>query len=104
MKLYILIFSILYLSAQASVCEISSIYTELEQGINKEEICNETILSLTGTYTLGKDLKLEIEIKGNREMYSVELTNISLFENNKTKYNGSGYLFWNPEQSYVRLD
>lgn len=104
MKFLVLAFiSCMPLIGNAQVCDIRSSFTELTQGVNKEVICNETIFSLTGQYTLPENSTLVIQIN-RRQANTVELQDIVLSIAGKEVANTSGVLTWNPDRSDVVLD
>tara|TARA_B100000749_G_scaffold84052_1_gene63918 strand:- start:64946 stop:65269 length:324 start_codon:yes stop_codon:yes gene_type:complete len=90
--------------ANAETCTVSSIYSELEVGLNKETICLETLASLSEhSIPIHDHTKLEISANGDRTMYSVVLDSITVFDGNSITYDGKGFLHWYPGEAYVIL-
>lgn len=84
-------------------CEVSSSFSELTRGTNKEVICKEVAKALTGSSTLSTSSQLYIRIN-SRTTYELKLNQINLKVKNKYLYKGSGTLKWNPDGEEVFLD
>ncbi|MBD66207.1 MAG: hypothetical protein CME62_13435 [Halobacteriovoraceae bacterium] len=104
LTLAIVIFSLSFsLSALAADCEINSVYSELETGLNKDVICK-TVMDELKSRGLPEGAYLLIEANGRRTTYTVELTNVMYLLNGQALYAGQGMLNWNPDGEWVTLE
>lgn len=104
MKLLItLITTIIINVTLAAQCNVTASDKELEDGVNKDTICRETLFALFSTTEVAENVTLEIEALGERQMYSVELTKIAVKVDNKITLETNGLLVWYPGDAYVLL-
>jgi len=84
-------------------CIVVSRYSELEVGINKDVICEETLRAITGSTIIKADKTIVIELNSGRSTYTVDISSISYFNEQEMIYAGRGMMKWNPEDSYVEI-
>lgn len=106
MKLLVLAVSLIAssFSFATSSCEIETAYSDLASGLNKEAICNETLVAITGSKVQKNDSVLKISAIKRRGILYVELSSILYTEANEVKYIGAGRFSSFRNVAYVNLN
>lgn len=100
----VLVTFIVILSQQAfAACTVISDDSELTSGVNKETICRDTLVAVTGSYADHEDYTVSI-VTSDRGMYYVKLSQIVVSHPKMETLVTSGTLNWYPGDSYVDLD